>query len=139
MNKFLFSTLVFLSSQFMLADASIAQEGNANRNKEKVTSRVYQLVYGTEEMCNHFSPAKSQQVSAAIEEFEKAYPDLITLLKEPPYFERSKRHMTELIEIASKNPEIANCDGLLAILKQLTSTESGKQAIQETIAELKQK
>jgi hypothetical protein len=44
--------------------------------------------------------------------------------------------MSEFISATTKNPELADCEGSLDILKELTDSETGRQAIAEATRDL---
>jgi hypothetical protein len=75
-------------------------------------------------------------VSVVVGKFKNTYPKLVGLIDKSPYLEQSKKKMAEFIDAATKNPESADCDGSLDILKELTDSETGRQAIAEATKDL---
>jgi hypothetical protein len=132
----LLTVATLMTSLFLFVGSAVAQESSVIKNKEKTVYKVYQLAYGVEELCNRFSPEKAQQVSVAVGKFKNTYPKLVSLIDKSPYLEQSKKQMSEFISATTKNPELADCDGSLEILKELTDSETGRQAIAEATKDL---
>jgi len=118
-----------------------AQDAPIDKQKAKIVSRVYQLTYGADALCKRFSPQESTQVSSAVIRFKKAYPELMMLVEQSPYFEPAKSRFTakmeRIAESASKDPRKAGCQESLILLNQFIDTASGKDGILDTIAQLK--
>jgi hypothetical protein len=132
----LFTVVALLTSLLVHAGSAMAQESSVNKDKEKIVYRAYQLAYGVEALCNRFSPEKAQQVSVVVGKFKNTYPKLVSQIDKSPYLEQSKKQMSEFIEATTKKPELADCDGSLDILKELTESETGRQAIAEATRDL---
>jgi hypothetical protein len=137
MRIFVSLMIVLMAVWTLFVGISAAQEGSLERQKAKIVSRVYQLTYGAEEMCKRYSPQESNQVSEAVAKFKNTYPELMKLVKESPYLDKAKKRMSILIDRMEKNPEDTECLAAYNMLQQCTDTESGKQDILKTIAELK--
>jgi hypothetical protein len=132
----LLTVATLMTSLFVFVGSAMAQVSSVTKNKEKTVYRAYQLAYGVEALCNRFSPEKSQQVSVVVGKFKNTYPKLVGLIDKSPYLEQSKKQMAEFMTTTAKNPESADCDGSLDILKELTDSETGRQAIAEATKDL---
>lgn len=118
-----------------------AQDAPIDKQKAKIVSRVYQLTYGADALCKRFSSQESAQVSSAVIRFKKAYPELMMLVEQSPYFEPAKSRFAEklerIAESASNDPRKAVCQESLILLNQFIDTANGKEGILDVITQLK--
>lgn len=118
-----------------------AQDAPIDKQKAKIVSRVYQATYGADALCKRFSLQESAQVSSAVIRFKKAYPELMMLVEQSPYFEPAKNRfagkMERIAESASNDPRKAGCQESVILLNQFLDPANGKEAILDIITQLK--
>jgi hypothetical protein len=92
-------------------------------------------------MCRRIAPQQVAQVEAEVSRFQKTYPELMALIDKSSFLDAAKRQNAQTVEgmaeSVAKNPDLARCDDVIAMLRQWVDHPEANSGIAEMIDELK--
>ena len=135
--KLVFGLCVVLN---MVAASANSNRWATNSKAQHTVNRTYQLVYGSVDMCQRYSPKEAKAVLAESKRFKHTYPNFIRALEKSPYFSQAKKSMDESINEmapnAMKDPKLASCQEAISMMKQVIEDPDGKQFIDEMLLDI---
>jgi hypothetical protein len=127
------AAILFLA---MSGQAHAQTSPDIEKQQKKTVSRLYQLIYETQDRCRASTQA-ARRLGKATADFRAAFPELMRLVDQSPHLasaqERSRKELADL----KKETSVEDCTMYASFIRQFIDAPNAKEAMAKSVELLK--